>query len=125
MSDSKLAQRDPFIIGLEMIMKERQLKPATLAKDAGLNDSTLRKQLSGENRSMNMTTAVKIAETVGVDLSTIIALGEHSEGPEIVRLVLKMRDISPEERQRVDSYLQVATQSRTPSEGAPNRPAEA
>lgn len=109
-----MRDRDPFIKGLLLILTERtDLTPAGLAKSAELNDSTLRKQLSGANQSMTVANAQKIAKVLDMDLSTIIALGEHSAGPEIVRLAMAIQAAQQQDREKVHAFLDVSSRSRT------------
>lgn len=103
-----MEKRDPFIEGLRIILAERpDLKPAPLAKAADMDNSTLRKALAGTIKSLTVDKADKIAKAAGYDLSTVIAIGESSIGPEAVRLVLAIRDAGDEVQNDVDGYLQV------------------
>lgn len=112
--NNPMENRDPFVVGLTAILAERRdLTPAGLATDAGLDNSTIRKLISGEIKSMTIEKAHRIARALGIDLSTIIALGEHSHGPEIVRLALAIQAADDAERDRIDGYLRIAAQSQT------------
>lgn len=110
--------RDPFVEGLRAILAERHdLKPAPLAVAAGLNDSTLRKLLAGDIKSISVENARAVAKVAGYDLSTIIAIGENSRGPEIVRLALAIAAADDDARGKVDAFLAVA--GTDPSAGRP------
>lgn len=106
--------RDPFVVGVQMVLAQRpELKPAPLAKKAGMDDSTMRKLLKGEISSLSVKNAIKVARALDMDLSTIIALGEHSRGPEIVQLAIAIQAAPEDARDHVDGYLRVQAQSRS------------
>jgi len=103
-----MSKRDPFIEGLRIILAENpEIKPAPLAVSAGMDASTLRKALAGDIGSMTVQKADRLAKVLGYHLSTIIALGEHSDGHEIARLAFAIHKAGPEAREEIDSYLRV------------------
>lgn len=105
---------DPFIRGLRVILARRpDLNPSRLAKDAGLDNSTLRKLLKGDIESLSVKNCDSVARVVGVDLSVIIALGEHPDAPEILALALKLAELGPDDLQRVQGFADVVGQPRT------------
>ncbi len=71
-----MSKTDPFIEGLRLIFDiHPDLKPARVSVDAGLDNSTIRKLMSGANASPKVETASRIADAMGYDLAVIIALG--------------------------------------------------
>lgn len=118
-----MEKRDPFIEGLNIILAKRpDIKPAPLAKAAGMDDSTLRKVLAGTINSMTVEKAARLAKVLGYDLSTIVALGEHSHGPEIVDLAAAIHAAPADVRDDLDGYLHVKlSQASATNEKAPDR----
>lgn len=103
-----MSRRDPFIEGLRRILAENpDLRPAPLAEAADMDNSTLRKALAGTINSLTVEKAERLARAAGYDLSTVIAIGEHSRGPEIVKLAMAIQRAGEEARADVDRYLQV------------------
>ena len=91
---SHMVIRDPFIEGLRQIFDARpDLKPATVAVAAGLDNSTLRKLLAGSNASPRVDTAQKIATAMGYSLSDIIAIGEHPDARPAIELLEELQHL--------------------------------
>ncbi|OSQ51474.1 adenosylcobalamin-dependent ribonucleoside-diphosphate reductase [Marivita geojedonensis] len=63
------------------MIAEKKSSVAAVARDAGLDASTLRKYLSGENSSLRVDTLEKIADVLGVSLSTLL---DNSNSPEVI-----------------------------------------
>ncbi|WP_377687090.1 helix-turn-helix domain-containing protein [Paracoccus cavernae] len=92
----RMESKDPFLEGLRQIFAARQdLKPATIAVAAGLDNSTLRKLLSGSNSSPRVETAKRIADAVGYPLSDIIALGESNAPSKTIETAEKLYRLDP------------------------------
>ncbi len=73
---------DPFIKGLRAIFAaDAALKPATVATDAGLDNSTIRKMLKGEVGAPKMNTAARIAQALGRTVEEVIASGAGESAP--------------------------------------------
>lgn len=103
-----MGKRDPFIEGMLLVMAANpKLKPAPLAAAAEMNNTTFRKALAGTIKSMTVEKAARIARAAGLNLSTVIALGEGSHGPDVVDLALAIENASEDVRRDVDSYLRV------------------
>ncbi|MCB5411500.1 hypothetical protein [Pseudogemmobacter faecipullorum] len=103
-----MEKRDPFIEGLRLILAAKpELKPAPLAAAADLDNSTLRKALAGSIKSLTVDKAARLAKAAGFELSTIIALGESSNGPQIVDLAAAIMAADEAVRKEVEGYLRV------------------
>lgn len=67
-----LMKRDAFLVGLQTIFdRDEGLRPATVARRAGLDNSTIRKMLDGTTTTANMATAEKIATALGTTVEAI------------------------------------------------------
>lgn len=72
--------QDAFIAGLKRFFAENPGHyPAQVSVAAGLNNSTIRKLLSGEAKSPKTSTAYQIAQALGLTVEEIIALGDGDE----------------------------------------------
>lgn len=69
---------DPFVIGLRTIMDRRGEKPAPLAVRAGLSDSAIR-DLFRKGASPRLSTALALAQALGLSLDEVIAAGHRPE----------------------------------------------
>lgn len=69
---------DPFCIGLRVLMERRGEKPAPLALRAGLSDSTIR-DLFRNGSSPKVSTALALADALGLSLDEVIAAGHRPE----------------------------------------------
>lgn len=104
--DAIMNEKDPFIKGLRTIFQiTPDLKPAPVAVEAGLNNSTIRKLLSGNSASPKVETAQKIADAVGYPLSLIIELGSHPESKEISELVSRARGLQIDDYRELLSFV--------------------
>lgn len=101
-----LRDRDPFISGLRVILEHRaDLTEAGVSAKAGLDNSTVRKLLSGENASPKVSTAQRIADALGYSLSTIIALGLHPRAKEVLAIIDRAEKLSAADQKELASYL--------------------
>lgn len=99
---------DMFIAGLRKVFEaDTSLKESPVAMSAGLDNSTIRKWFDGSTRTAKIDAAQKVANVLGMKLSTIIALAESDAGPDVVRLALAISRADPAVQQRVDHYLEV------------------
>jgi len=67
---------DPFVRGLMEIIRQEQLKPASLSKQAGLSDSAIRKMFEKPATSPRISSAINIAKQLDRTVEDIIAVGE-------------------------------------------------
>lgn len=116
-----MEKRDPFIEGLRLILAAKpDLRPAPLAEAADMDNSTLRKALAGSIKSLTVDKAARLAKAAGFELSTVIALGESSNGPEIVSLASAIQSADEAVRKEVEGYLRVKrAQSTAADQPAP------
>jgi transcriptional regulator with XRE-family HTH domain len=77
------------------IEQDDRLTASGLAKRAGIDNSTIRKLISGENSSPTLSTAQKICAALGVSLEEFMGLDVDPLQAEIVDLY---NQLSPEER---------------------------
>lgn len=116
--------RDNFIEGLRLIFEARKdLTPAGVSTDAGLDNSTIRKLLSGQNSSPRIETAEKIASAMGYRLSTILEIGAGRIPLSAIDLVTKIEQLPPkysEEAIRYLEYLLGRDADQRPSSAEPN-----
>lgn len=83
-----MSDTDPFIEGLRVIFEANpELKPSVVSEQAGLDNSTIRKLLNGQNASPKVATAEKIANVLGYSLSTVIALGSNEHSRKVLEIV--------------------------------------
>lgn len=105
--NTDMKKSDPFIEGIRRIFDARaDLKPAKVSVDAGLDNSTIRKLLSGTNASPKVETASRIANAMGYSLATIISIGAHDTSPEIVNLLDRIGLLPEKERIELDAFIQ-------------------
>lgn len=76
MKDENL--NDPFVVGLRVIMDRRGERPAPLAVRAGLSDSAIR-DLFRKGASPKLSTALALADTLGMSLDEVIAAGHRPD----------------------------------------------
>lgn len=96
---------DPFIEGMRIILIMRpDLNPTQVAVDAGLDNSTLRKLLSGENASPRMENAEKLAKAAGYSLAAVLAIGERGPESGLVSLLQKMEELDSKDLIDLDEY---------------------
>lgn len=82
---------DRFIARLRAYLDAHpELTPAGVAKSAGLDSSTVRKLLSGENQSIRFATAEKICRALGTTVADFMAGQDQAELTEIARLYSKL-----------------------------------
>lgn len=100
-----MSKSDPFVEGLRRIFDANpELKPAAVSVRAGLDNSTIRKLISGANSSPKIETANRIAQAMGYDLADVIAVGSHQD-PAMALDWLRLLDIvSPEIRDEAVKY---------------------
>lgn len=72
---------DKFLAGLRKIMAERGLKEATLSEAAGMNSSYLRDLKRGKAASPKLSTALRIADHLGMSVDQIIGAADRSVAP--------------------------------------------
>lgn len=123
----EMDSRDPFIAGLRQIFAARpDLRPATIAVAAGLDNSTLRKLMAGSNASPRVDTAKRIADAMGYLLSDIIAIGEQQAPSGSIELTERMLRLDPnllKEALNYALFLKEQQQSlKTPDEDAGGNP---
>ncbi|MBO9457336.1 helix-turn-helix transcriptional regulator [Paracoccus sp. R12_1] len=102
---SSMATNDPFVEGLRRIFQARpDLTPAAVSTRAGLDNSTIRKLISGANKSPKIETAQRIANAMDYQLSDIIAVGEHSDPTTALDWLRILDQVSPHVREEAIKY---------------------
>lgn len=101
----RMSNADPFVEGLRRIFAANPaLKPSVISVNAGLDNSTIRKLISGANSSPKIDTANRIAEAMGYQLADVIAIGAH-EDPAVALDWLRLLDeVTPEVRDEAIKY---------------------
>ena len=116
---------DPFIEGMRKIFAMREdLKPSRVSVDAGLDNSTVRKLLSGANASPKVETAQKIADAMGIELATIIALGSHEASDQLVSVISQIDQLPEEELRellRFVNYLEAKSEAASEPASEPQQ----
>lgn len=108
-----MSERDPFLEGLRIIFEARpDLTPATVSVAAGLDNSTIRKLLSGSNSSPKVETAKRIANAMGYSLTDVVRIGEHPNAQPAVELHEEMRDLPEDIVQEALKYAQYLKKQR-------------
>lgn len=108
-----MEKRDPFLQGLRLLIEMRpELNPTNVSLSAGLDKTTVRKLLAGQNASPRIDTANKIAEATGYSLSTIIALGSHPGAKDALDLLRKYDQLDPDERREFSRFLDFLSERR-------------
>lgn len=127
-----MSTSDPFVEGLRRIFSANpDMKPSVISVNAGLDNSTIRKLISGANSSPKIDTANRIAEAMGYQLADIIAIGAH-EDPSLALDWLRLLDeVTPDVREEAIKYaLFLQSQNLSAAAGAfthaqPVRPKQA
>ena len=121
----QMETRDDFIEGLRKIFEARKdLTPAGVSSEAGLDNSTVRKLLSGQNSSPRIETAEKISAAMGYRLSTVLEIGAGNIPISAIALVSRIESLPSEysdEAMRYLDYLLGRADGQPPSEVAPAR----
>lgn len=101
----RMSTDDPFVEGLRRIFTANPtLKPSVISVKAGLDNSTIRKLISGANSSPKIETANRIADAMGYQLADVIAIGAH-EDPSLALDWLRLLDqVTPEVRDEAVKY---------------------
>lgn len=102
---SCMSSDDPFVEGLRRIFSANpDLKPSVISVKAGLDNSTIRKLISGANSSPKIDTANRIADAMGYQLADVIAIGAH-EDPTLALDWLRLLDeVTPDVREEAIKY---------------------
>lgn len=100
-----MSNDDPFVEGLRRIFSANpDMKPSVISVKAGLDNSTIRKLISGANSSPKIDTANRIADAMGYQLADVIAIGAH-EDPSLALDWLRLLDeVTPEVRDEAIKY---------------------
>lgn len=73
---------DPFLQGLRVLLSRKGApQPAVLSRQAGLSDSAIRKLLAGNAKSPKLSTALSIAQALGMNVEDIVALADGELPP--------------------------------------------
>lgn len=75
-----------FVRGLDAVMRARGLKPAPLSERAGLGASFVRDLFRSKAKSPKLSTALKLADALGMSVEDIIAAGSSAASPRSVAI---------------------------------------
>lgn len=102
---SGMSTDDPFVEGLRRIFDANPaLKPAAISTKAGLDNSTIRKLISGANSSPKIDTANRIAEAMGFTLADVIAVGAHEDPSVALDWLHLLEVVTPDVRREAIQY---------------------
>jgi len=108
-----MSKQDNFVEGLRKIFEIRlDLTPAGVSVAAGLDNSTVRKLLSGQNSSPRIETAERIAEAMGYHLSTILDIGAGRLGIDSLEMVARLERLPTDLQDEYLNYLDYLLEKR-------------
>ena len=118
-----MRDRDPFIEGLRQIFEARtDITPASVSVAAGLDNSTIRKLLSGSNASPKVETAQRIAKAMGYSLTDVIRIGERPNATPIIELHQELENLPEDILQEALKYAQYLRDLRKQADSAGKEP---
>lgn len=99
-----------------MFARHPELVTSKVSIDAGLDNSTVRKLLSGENASPKIETAERIAKAVGYPLSSIIAIGTHPDAHAALDLVSQFESLPADDQAALLRFFDYLRSKSEPGE---------
>ena len=111
----------PLVRELVRLMAAQQLMPQTLSKKAGLGSTYIRDLIEGRARSPLASKLVQVAHVLGVEPGTLLRLAGLSQEAEVVAdpaerlLLFTWRQLAPEERKEVLSFIEFRLSARDKS----------